>query len=61
MLIDNSMSLHTNNVVQNKQTNLEKETMELLGTMRTASEEERACINKYIVSILTNTGVNFSN
>ena len=40
-------------------TRLEKEANALFGTMRDATPEEQASVNKYIKSISKNTGVKF--
>lgn len=49
-----------NNVyVQRTSTKLEEEAKTLFGTMRDATQDERASVNRYIQSIAVDTGVNF--
>ncbi|WP_426742768.1 hypothetical protein [Mediterraneibacter faecis] len=64
---ENSSNLYNTAVVRNSniyykqkaKTRLENEAIELFGTMRDATSEERESVNKYIRNISKDTGVNF--
>lgn len=56
----NPIMTETSNIyVQEPFIKLEEEAKSLFGTMRDATKEELASVNRYIDSIAVNTGVNF--